>query len=266
MLKKLGLTALVAVIGLGILSRTEVGHWAFSHLRLATSEATDGLRSMVTIDQEIKRIDHEIDELRTDISASYKPLAREMVEVELLKKDIAASEKDISAREGVVRTAKANLDNIRTGSGNDKKQDRLQQEFADAWKSFETAERTLQTKKDVLQRKEELVEQAKAKIKAMVDRQGNLKIKLADMRTQLERVRVAQMKSNVKVDDGRLASIEKDMAAVEKRIQEMNTERALQEKFADGTVSVETKVERAKAEEEFEARFGKKVEKVAADK
>src|SRR4051794_28388953 len=85
MFKKLGLTALVAVIGLGVLSRTEVGHWAFSHLRLASNEAGLSIKNLVSVETEIKRIDSEINELRSDISASYKPLAREMVEVDLLK-------------------------------------------------------------------------------------------------------------------------------------------------------------------------------------
>jgi chromosome segregation ATPase len=259
MFKKIGLTALIAVIGLGLLSRTDVGRWAWSHVRLASSEARSTIQSMVSLETEIKRIDKEIDELKSDISGSYKPLAREMVEVEQLKKQIAQDEKDVSARQGVVKASKVELDKVRSlvGIGSDAKVDTAQQTFTAAWKSFEAAERNLSTKKDVLQRKEELVEQAKAKIKAMVDRQSMLKIKLSGMQTDLEKVRVAQMKSPVKLEDGRLAGIEKDMEAVEKRIKEMSTELSLKEKFADGTLSIEDKVERTKAEEEFDARFGK---------
>jgi len=258
MLKKLGLTALVAVIGLGLLSRTDVGRWAWSHVRLAGSEARDTLRNMVSLETEIKRLDKEIDELKSDISGSYKPLAREMVEVEQLKKEIANAEKDVSARKTVAFESKQALDNVKTkfGVGADAKVARLSGDFTTAWESFKVAERSLNTKKEVLQTKEQLVEQTKEKIKAMVDRQGMLKTKLSELRTNLEAVRVAQMKSPIKVEDGRLAGIEKDMEAVSKRIQEMNTELSLKEKFANGTVSVEDKVERAKAEEEFEARFG----------
>src|SRR5436853_6965676 len=97
MFKKVGLTALIAVIGLGLVSRTEVGRWAWSHIRLASSEAGQSLRSMVSLETEIKRLDREIDELKSDVSASYNPLAREMVEVEQLKKEIARDEKDVSA-------------------------------------------------------------------------------------------------------------------------------------------------------------------------
>jgi chromosome segregation ATPase len=268
MLKKIGITALVAVIGLGLLSRTDVGRWAWSHIRLASSEARTTLQSMVSIEREIKRIDREIDELKSDISGSYKPLAREMVEVEQLKKDIVAAEKDVSARKTVAFAAKQELDAVKNkvGIGADAKVDRASQDFTVAWRSFEAAERNLKTKKDVLQRKEELVEQAKDKIKAMVDRQSMLKTKLTAMRTELEAVRVAQMKSPVKVEDGRLAGIEKDMEAVENRIKEMSTELTLKEKFANGTVSVEDKVERAKAEEEFEARFGAEGDVVRKEK
>jgi len=258
MLKKIGLTALVAVIGLGLLSRTEVGRWTFSHLRLAGSDAAAAVRSMVSLETEIKRIDHEIDELKSDISASYPPLAREMVEVEQLKKDVAGGEKDVSARESVVKSLKVKLDDSAT--------DKATQEFTAAWKSFQIAERNLQTRKEVLQRKEELVEQSKAKIKAMVDKQGLLKVKLAGLRTDLEKVRVAQVESNVKIDDSRLAGIEKDMQAVEKRIAEMNTEMSLKEKFATGAESVEAKVEQAKAAEEYEARFGPKAKVVKETK
>jgi hypothetical protein len=268
MFKKVGIAALIAVIGLGLVSRTEVGRWAWSHVRLASSEAAGSIKNLASLEYEIKRIDREIDELKSDISGSYKPLAREMVEVEQLKKAIAADEKDVAAREVVVKTANRDWTNAKSkvGIGADAKVERLHAEFAAAWKSFEVAERNLQTKKDVLQRKEELVEQAKDKIKAMVDRQGMLKTKLAGLRTNLEAVRVAQMKSPVKVEDGRLAGIEKDMEAVENRIKEMSTELSLKEKFANGTVSVEDKVERAKAEEEFEARFGGAKENVAREK
>jgi hypothetical protein len=254
MMKKIGLTALVAVIGLGLLSRTDVGRWAFSHLRLAGSDAAAAVRSMVSLETEIKRIDHEIDELKSDISASYPPLAREMVEVETLKKDVTASEKDVAARESVVKSLKVKLE--------DSSSDKATAEFTAAWKSFQIAERNLSTKKEVLQRKEELVEQSKEKIKAMVNKQGLLKVKLAGMRADLEKVRVAQVESNVKVDDSRLAGIEKDMQAVEKRISEMNTELSLKEKFNNGAESVEAKVEQAKALEEFDSRFGPKAKVV----
>jgi len=268
MFKKIGLTALIAVIGLGLVGRTEVGRWAWSHIRLASSDVRDGIKSMVSLETEIKRLDKEIDELKSDISASYNPLAREMVEVEQLKKDVAKDEQDVSARQKVARDAKRDLDTVKTqvAAGADAKVERLTTEFTAAWNSFTSAERNLKTKKEVLQRKEELVDEAKAKIKAMVDRQGLLKTKIAGLRADLERVRVAQLKSPVRVEDGRMAGIEKDMEAVEKRIKEMNTELSLKEKFANGTVSVEDKVERAKAEEEFEARFGKAEDVVRKDK
>jgi chromosome segregation ATPase len=268
MFKKVGIAALIAVIGLGLVSRTEVGRWAWSHIRLASGDVRDGIKSMVSIETEIKRLDKEIDELKNEVAASYKPLAREMVEVEQLKKDIVVAEKDVAARESVVKTARRDLDTVKTqvGVGADAKVEKLSADFTMAWKSFEVAERNLKTKKDVLQRKEELVEQAKDKIKAMVDRQGMLKTKLAGLRTNLEAVRVAQMKSPVKVEDGRLAGIEKDMEAVEARIKEMSTELSLKEKFATGQVTVEDKVERAKAEEEFDARFGKSEDVVRKEK
>jgi len=268
MFKKVGLTALIAVIGLGLVGRTEVGRWAWSHIRLASSDVRDGLKSMVSLETEIKRLDKEIDELKSDISGSYKPLAREMVEVEQLKKEIDVAEKDVSARKSVAFNLKTDLDSAKTQvkAGADAKVDRLSGEFTTAWESFKVAERNLTTKKDVLKTKEQLVEQTKEKVKAMVDRQGVLKTKLAELRTNLEAVRVAQMKSPIKVEDGRLAGIEKDMEAVAKRIKEMNTELSLKEKFDNGTVSVEDKVERAKAEEEFDARFGKKDDVVRQDK
>jgi chromosome segregation ATPase len=269
MFKKVGLTALVAVIALGLLSRTDVGRWAWSHIRLAGNEAREGLRSMVSLETEIKRLDKEIDELKNEVAASYKPLAREMVEVELLKKEIARDEKDVSAREKTVRTAKADLDTARSrvGIGSDASVQRLERDFTASWKSFEVAERTLKTKKEVLQRKEELVAQAQAKIKAMNDRREMLKTQLADLRTNLEAVRVAQMKSSVKIEEGRFADVERDLANVEKRVKELSTELSLKEKFTGGNSdSVEDKVDRAKAEEEFEARFGAQEDVVRKDK
>lgn len=260
MMKKIGIAALVAVLGLGVVSRTEVGRWTWSHVRLGWSEAGEGLKSLVGIEQEMKRLDKEIDELKGDISGSYKPLAREKVDVEHLKRDIAASEKDLSVKEKVLKGAKSELDGARSQVvvGNEKKIEKVQKEFTSAWQLFDTAERNLATKKEVLQRKEELVEQAQGKIKAMIERQGMLKVKLVGLRTEFEKVQAAQAKSSVKIDEGRLGAIDRDMEAVAKRIKEMSTELALKEKFEEGGVSVETKVEQTKAEDEFEARFGNK--------
>jgi peptidoglycan hydrolase CwlO-like protein len=117
MFKKVGIAALIAVIGLGLVSRTEVGRWAWSHVRLASNDLREGVKSLVSIETEIKRLDKEIDDLKSDISGSYKPLAREMVEVEQLKKDIAASEKDVAAREAVVKTANRDWNNAKSRVG-----------------------------------------------------------------------------------------------------------------------------------------------------
>jgi len=268
MLKKLGLTALVAVIGLGLISYTKAGRKAGSLVEYAWTKVVGKADQAVPLEWEIDRLGNEIEKLKGDISGSYKQLAKEIVEVDRISKDIKGTEKALTSRLDELKVMKKDLDSgatVLVYGGREFKADRVREKFSADWQSYKNAEGTLASKKKLLEKRQEFVENAEAKIKNMTSMQDQLRTKLAQLKADLEAVKLAQAQSPVQVDDSRLADIKTDMGNLESRLAELKKETELQGQFANDPIPVGAKVEQAKAEEEFDSRFGPK-EKVAKEK
>lgn len=270
MCKKLCVTTLAVVIGLGLLSQTKVGRHIFSLGGLTWNKVANTVGDSVPLDVEIARINHEIDNLTSDISRSLNVLAQQRVDVEMLKTKVADLEKQTAKDLDKTRTLKALLDRAgdsKTVSyqGEDYKVSKVREQFAGSWDIYKSRETTLENHKQILSQKQQLMEATQAKIEKMGAMQEQLRGKLLSLKAELEKVRLAETISPVQVDDSRLADIKADIANLEKRIKEKSVRLELEQKFGpQKELPISEKIDQSKAEEEFNARFGK--DKVVADK
>jgi len=271
MCKKLCVTTLAVVIGLGLLSQTKVGRHLFSLGGLTWTKVANTVGDSVPLDVEIDRINHEINNLNSDISRSLNVLAQQKVDVEMLKTKVTDLEKQSAKDLDKTKTLKAMLDKAgdsKTVSfkGEDFKVEKVREQFASSWDIYKSRESTLENHKQILTQKQQLMEATQAKIEKMGSMQEQLRGKLLSLKAELEKVRLAETVSPVQVDDSRLADIKSDIANLEKRIKEKSVRLELEQKFGpQKEVPISEKIDQSKAEEEFEARFGGK-EKIAGNK
>jgi chromosome segregation ATPase len=271
MCKKLCVTTLAVVIGLGLLSQTKVGRHIFSLGGLTWNNVSSAVGDSVPLDVEIARIGQEIENLNSDINHSYDILAKQKTDVKLLGAKVEALEKQLASDLDNAKTLKAMLDQAGDSEkvsfkGRQVKVDDLGAEFTASWNLFKANEATLEHHKQILAQKQELMEATAAKTKQMETMQDSLRAQLLSLKTKLEKVRVAETVSPVQIDDSRLADIKKDIANLEKRIEEKAQRLELEQQRKTAKQSqVKDKLEQSKAQDDFDARFGNK-EKVAGNK
>jgi chromosome segregation ATPase len=236
MCKKLCVTTLAVVIGLGLLSQTKVGRHIFSLGGLTWNKVSNAVGDSVPLDVEIARINHEIDNLSTDISKSLDILAKQKVDVGVLTTKVEELEKQLTADLDKTKTLKAMLDKAgdsKTVSykGTDYDVAKIRAQFASSWDLYKSRESTLENHKHILTQKKQLMEATQAKIEKMDAVQEQLRGKIVSLKAKLEKVRLAETVSPVQVDDSRLADIKADIANLEKRIEERAVCLELEQKF-----------------------------------
>jgi len=243
MFKKVGITALVLVVGLALFGQTKAGKYLWSWVPVAADNVASVFKPMITPEMEIKRIKSEVAKLDDDLKRNFSKVAEADVKLAKFKADVENTKVNLDGR---LKELKVLEKDSTVGDV----------EFARLWETYKIAADDLSAKEKLLTEKSALVRAAKAKYDAMKTEKARLETEVTKLETNLERVRVAQTECPIPLDDSRLADIKKDLDALDTQIQ-------VQQRVVDNNQGTETKVEvklrGAQAREEFRARFGDKV-------
>src|SRR5215207_194069 len=85
MVKKIVIVSLAVVAGLFLLSKTHMG----SYVHTAWTKVSSSVQGSVPLEWEIERIRNEIAQLDPDMQSQISSIAKEVVAVENLQKDVA---------------------------------------------------------------------------------------------------------------------------------------------------------------------------------
>jgi chromosome segregation ATPase len=243
MFKKLAVTALVLVVGIGLLGHTKAGRYLWSWVPVAAENVTSAFKAQITPEMEIKRIKGEIARLDDDLKRNFSKVAEADVKLAKFKAEVENTETALDNR---VKELKV----LRKTTGVE------DAEFAQAWETYKIHADDLAAKKKLLTEKTALVRAAKAKYDAMKTEKARLETEVTKLETNLERVRVAQTECPIALDDSRLADIKRDLDALDTQIQ-------VQQRVIENNQGTAHKVEEQfranQARQEFDARFGDKV-------
>jgi len=243
MFKKVGITALVLVVGLALLGQTKVGRYLWSWVPVAADNVASAFKAQITPEMEIKRIKGEIAKLDDDLKRNFSRVAEADVKLAKFKAEVENTKVNLDGR----------LKELQVLEKDSTVGDAV---FARLWETYKIAADDLSAKEKLLTEKTALVRAAKAKYDAMKTEKARLETEVTKLETNLERVRVAQTENPIPLDDGRLADIKTALDALDTQIQ-------VQQRVVDNNQGAESKVEvklRAeKAREEFRARFGEKI-------
>jgi len=273
-MKKFALRAVAVVVGLIVLNLAlrsvsptlDLG----SHLCTALSKISRHAKDQVPLDWEIDRVRDEVSKIDNDISRARGPLARQLYEVEELKKDIGDHRARLDQEKKTLLTMKADVE-----SGNQYivygdtryPASRIKEKLTKDFDAFKTSEKALDTKEKLLQSKEEGVAAAREQLDAMRGVKEQLTVELSQMDTELKLIRLQETKSKFHVDDSRLARIKDSIKDMHRRIDIAKKELALQAEFADtGAINVDQKVKTNEVLKDIDNYFSPKAEDKVVDK
>ena len=268
MFKKIAIAALAVAAGLFILNSTRFGSYA----KTAWGKARACLERQVTPEFELDNLRRQVGELGPDMRKHINAIAAESVAVQNLKTEITQVRTNLERQKENIRVMNEDLK-----SGNQRirygdmtySRERIKAKLARDLVSCKRCADELKAKEALLEAKEEALQSAKEQLESMKQQKEDLEVQIAQMEAELRAVRVAQTRSNFKLDDSRLGQIKESLKNLRTRI---DTERKEAELMADFVkdIPVEKKVKSAedlsKEVEAFLSDSSKSDDKIADNK
>jgi len=243
MCKKFLIAGVAVVLGLMVVKKTEVG----SHLRALWRDGKSFVQNSIPIDSEIERLRGEIERLDSVYRNQFDPVAQEMVSVENLRKEIAEIEKRLDTEKTNIQTMKRDLESgaVKITYGDvTYPRERIERDLARRFAAFQTCETGLKAKKDLLEAKEDKLSQARNRLEQMKNAKAEMQAELARLEAEYEGVKVAQVKSDFRIDDSELTRIKASMAHLQDRVKDEKNKLELAGQFLTSPVKVEKTAKR----------------------
>jgi superoxide dismutase len=222
MKKKIGILALIVLVGLFVCHRTNLG----SYLATAWANVTQTAKRQVPLEFEIDRIRHEIAHLDDDMRAQLSPIAEEMATVKTLRRKVQVTRDSLKIQKASLLSMTRELESggkyISSGDEEYSAEDvkaKLARDFA----SYQRCEAELKSQEQLLSAKEQSLKAVRDQLASMKTLKRDLEVQLAQLEAELKTVRLAQTKDKYQLDDSRLSDIKASLADIEHRL---NVERA----------------------------------------
>jgi len=246
MLKKIGIVALVGVMGLWLLGAVTMGmkrtnSLAGSYLNRWQTKVID----QVPLEDEIERVRGEITQLTPDMDKHIRDIAREKAQVEKLEKELTNGQTNLKQKkEEILAMTQALKSGTQQVSFNDQKYtpSYLAAKLDNELKSYERCEKDLLSREQLLQARKKGVEVAEDQLRTMRTKQRELETAVTQLEVELKTVRLEQNKCNFQLDDSRLAHINDSLTGIRERLRTDQFEVELRNQYADpAKASVENK-------------------------
>jgi peptidoglycan hydrolase CwlO-like protein len=241
MCKKAVYVALGVVAVLAVLSYTKLGSYAGT----AWGKIRHSASNQVPIEFEIDRLKNEVAQLIPDMKKNRSQVAEEMVAIDNLKEEIAATRTRLDEQKVVLMKLSKDVDSGETMfiyNGVTYKRERILEKLSRDFDSFKRAEAELASKQQLLEAKERALDAAKQQLAAMRDQKHDLEVQIAQLEAEVKTVRLAQTKCKFQVDDSRLAEIKKSLSELRTRLKAEKYASEMEGEFANDAIPVTVKV------------------------
>ncbi len=268
MFKKIAIAALAVAAGLFILNSTRFGSYA----KTAWGKARACLERQVTPEFELDNLRRQVGELGPDMRKHFNAIASETVAVKNLKQEIKQVRDNLETQKDNIRVMnedlKSGVQRIKYGEMYYSR-DRIKAKLARDLVSCKRCADELKAKEALLEAKEEALQAAKEQLESIKQQKQDLEVQIAQMEAELKAVRLAQTRSNFRLDDSRLGQIKESLKNLRTRIDTERQEAELVAAYAN-EIPVEKKVKSAedlsKEVEAFLSDSSKSDDKIADNK
>jgi len=230
MCKKIISVALGGIVLLGVLYGTKFG----SYVRTVACQFKNEATKQVSPELQIARIEHEMPRLQKEIDKKRAEVADLKVSVEDLEKEVADLRKRVEDDRKQLGEAAAELEAGKSHvvyRGERYLAARvtplLKQDLATA----RSREAELTSKVALLDERKEAASTTELELVAMIQKKSELEAKVAKVKTELRKVRLAEKQSGTKFDGSLLADLEKSLASVERDVRVKQTDLELSKKY-----------------------------------
>ena len=202
--------AILAGIGICLVGAVFFGRDAFSYFRTTAGRMKDTVRSSVPLDFEIDRARRMVKELVPDIRKNMHVIAKEEVEVEQLRKQIAQTATRLNKERGELVRLKDDLSSgngVFHYAGRSYSATQVKCDLANRFERFKTTDATLASLKDIEQARVRSLAAAREKLEGMLAAKRKLEVDVEHLEARLKMVEAAQTTSDYAFDDSRLSRV-----------------------------------------------------------
>jgi chromosome segregation ATPase len=226
MFKKVLIATLAVVVALVVIK----GTWLGSHFRLMKKNFRSAVSERVAPEHEIARLRMELDGLSKEDDKHYDKVARQCVEVERVKKQVAKMQKELTERETRIRAMKASLtgeDAYVSLNGTRYSRTDMQTQLRLSGQSFQVDEETLKSKVENLAALEQSLTINTKKLSELKLVRQQMSTELQRLETALSEERQAQAQQANTLDDASYLRLRNELNAVKDRIEVLKKKREL---------------------------------------
>lgn len=253
MCKKIVIAALAVGLGLAVAK----GTWLGSHLRMKANRVFHSVRNSVPPEQEIARLKHEVKNLQRDDERHFDKVARMIVAVEKLDREVAGIRNNLTKEEARLRALSEELTGNRTfvmhGDRRYTKDDLRAEALA-----FKTAEENLKSKEANLDAQRRHLSLERQKLTQLRTIREQMATELQKLETALAEERHAQAARESTIDDSGYRRLRRDMESVRERIEVLKKKRELRGEIGSFNLDNKTRERNQQADAFIDQRFGGK--------
>jgi hypothetical protein len=230
MCKKIGIAAVAVLAGLLVLNNTRLGSW----VGFAWKKAKDGICSKVPLEVKIEHLKYELAQLEPEIRKAENALARDIVAMQDLQKEVDNGQKNLTDRYAAIMKAKKEVDagtkQIAFG-GHTLTPDKAKAAITREWESYLRAEKTLKSKEKLLEAKVKHVAESKQALENWGATRDQLLADINEIDDEIRAVRLAESESHFQIDNERVARFQKDLEDLKKEVRVKQEEQKLHGTF-----------------------------------
>lgn len=266
MCKKLLITVLAVVVGVGVVSGTRLG----SHFRLWWHKGAAWAERQVPPETEIDRLKMELDGLARLDERYFDQVARQKREVQKFEIKLRQEQGELARLESdlkAMREALADKSEFVVYKDSRYKRDDVQTQFNGDFKLFLTKEEGVKADEQHLEALKATLKESEQKVQELATVRARMKTRLQTLAAKLERERRLQNQGSIAIDDSRYAALNKQLDELDDRISTMEIKREMKGQAGKGPIRAqeEAKEEQKKLDKLAEERFGNGVKKVTID-
>ena len=217
MLKKLLIGSLV-VVGGGLVLMNPTPS---SYIRMSYHSVRDTIRDQIPIDVEIKRARDLIENLKPEIAANLRIIAREEVEVEKLQKEVDRNSQALEKSKVAILRLKGDLESgVQRVSYGGKSYDMAQvkTDLADRFKHFQTQEATCDKLDGILTARQRNLDAARKKLDTILAAKRQHEVTVENLQARWTLQQVAEAGSQYSINDSALSTVRDTLEDIATRL------------------------------------------------
>lgn len=208
MLKKL----IYGGMGLGLATGLIFGADSFSYLKTFGTNVREAVKSEITPEFELGRIQGEVNNLVPEIRQHLKVVAEQSVDVKDMEREITGKEAALGKQKSTILALRSDLD-----GGQEKltyravsyTRDEVQADLAQRFEGYQLLEASVERDRQILAAQKSTLKANQQKLDTMLSRKQDLAVRVAQLEARLKQVQAAEAVSNIEIDDSAVARVDK---------------------------------------------------------